>query len=125
MTSSKRRPRAPAGLSEAGRGLWRAVVGRYDLDPAETMTLYQAAKVADLIARLDAELADADDLAVEGSEGQPRPHPHLAATAAQRRTLEHLLHALALPLPAESVGRRRTPEQAARFKGRADGAAPR
>jgi len=123
MTTSRRRPRAPAGLSEAGRGLWRAIVGRYELDPAETMTLFQACKCADLIARLDAELAAADGLTVAGSEGQPRPHPHLAATAAQRRTLEHLLHALALPLPGEQVGRRRTPEQAARFKRRVDGAA--
>jgi hypothetical protein len=64
--------------------------------------------LVDLLARLDVALLD-EELMVTGSTGQPRSHPLLASSAEQRRTLEGLLNALALPMPNEVEGRRRSP----------------
>jgi hypothetical protein len=65
-----------AGL---GRKLWRAILADYDLSPGELALLAEAAKTADVIARIDGQLAAIDDLVSVGSAGQPRPHPLLAA----------------------------------------------
>jgi hypothetical protein len=48
-------------------------------------------------------------LTVEGSTGQPRAHPPLAEARMQARVQESLARTLAIPLPNESVGRRRSP----------------
>jgi hypothetical protein len=110
-------PRAPDGLGPAGRRFWRAVVGAYELSPSETESLRQAVRVVDLLERIDAQLV-AEDLTVVGSVGQQKPHPLLAASEAQRRVLEVLLNALALPLPDELVGRRRSPAATAAAQAR-------
>jgi hypothetical protein len=102
------RPRAPQSLDQAGRTLWRAVTGVYDLSPAEVELLRQACRVADQLARIDAVLLDSD-VVVEGYAGQPRAHPLLQASADQRRVLDGLLRSLALPMPDEQEGRRRSP----------------
>jgi hypothetical protein len=47
-------PRAPHGLGQAGRRFWRAVTGAYELSPSETESLRQAARVVDLLERIDA-----------------------------------------------------------------------
>jgi phage terminase small subunit len=104
--SARRRP--PAGLGESGRAFWRSVVAVYDLAPAEFVMLAQACAVTDLLARADAELAAAD-LTVFGSAGQPKAHPLIAATADLRRVLDVLIRGLALPMPGETVGQRRSP----------------
>jgi hypothetical protein len=106
--SGKRRPRAPESLDAAGRRLWRSVLADYELSAAEVETLGQACRVADVLARIDAELMDSD-LVVEGHHGQPRSHPLLAASADQRRVLDALFRSLALPMPGEAEGRRRSP----------------
>ena len=113
--SSSTRP--PAGLGDPGRAFWRSVVAAYDLSPVERLMLGQAAAVVDLLARADAELAQAD-LTVVGSTGQPRAHPLLAASAVQRGVLDVLVRALALPMPDETTGRRRTPTAAAAAQAR-------
>ena len=105
-------PRPPAGLGAAGRSFWRSVVAVYDLSPVEKLLLGQAAAVADLLARTDAELAESD-LTVLGSTGQPRAHPLLAASAVQRGVLDMLTRSLSLPMPDETNGRRRSPAAAA------------
>jgi hypothetical protein len=110
--------RAPAGLDKAGRAFWRSVTAVYELSPAELATLAQAARVVDVLARLDAELADADEMTVTGSTGQPRAHPLLAATADQRRVLDSLLRSLALPMPGEAEGHRRSPAAVAAAQAR-------
>ncbi len=102
-------PRAPAHLRAAGRRLWREILAVYDLSPGELEMLRQAARVADLIARADAELAAEPDLMVTGSTGQPRAHPLLDASAAQRRVLAEMVRSMALPMPGEDEGRRRSP----------------
>jgi hypothetical protein len=81
------------------------------------LMLGQASAVVDLLARADGELAQSD-LTVIGSTGQPRAHPLLAASAVQRNVLDVLVRALALPMPDETAGRRRTPTAAAAAQAR-------
>jgi len=101
-------PRAPDGLGQAGRRFWRAVSGAYELSPGETESLRQAVRVVDLLERIDAQLV-AEDLTVVGSVGQQKSHPLLASAVEQRRVLEALLNAMALPLPSEIEGKKRSP----------------
>ena len=114
-------PRPPQSLSAAGRRLWRGVVGAYELSPAEMELLRQACRTVDLLDRLDVELLD-EPLTVTGSTGQPRANPLLASSAEQRRTLAGLMRDLALPMPDEVEGRRRSPAAQvaaqARWRGR-------
>jgi hypothetical protein len=88
--------------------LWRAVSGTYELAPHEAELLRQACRVTDNLARIDAVLMD-EDLVVEGHAGQPRAHPLLQVSADQRRVLDALFRSMALPMPDETVGRRRSP----------------
>lgn len=84
----------------------------YELSPAELALLAQASMTLDVLARIDGELA-ASDLVVAGSTGQRRSHPLLASRADQARTLEVLIRGMALPMPGEAEGRRRSPAQVA------------
>ena len=111
------RLRPPASLDEAGRALWRSVTGAYDLAPAEVELLRQACRVADNLARIDAALLDSD-VVVEGYNGQPRSHPLLASSADQRRVLDGLIRSMALPMPDEAEGRRRSPAAVANAQAR-------
>ena len=97
--------------------MWRSVLERYELSPSELALLAQAARVADLVERLDVALLD-ESLTVTGSTGQPKAHPLLAASAEQRRLLETLLNALSLPMPNEIEGRRRSPSATAAAQAR-------
>jgi hypothetical protein len=115
--TGNRRPKTPESLDAAGRALWRSVLADYDLSAAEVETLRQACRTVDTLARIDVELMDSD-LVVEGHHGQPRAHPLLAASADQRRVLDSLFRSLALPLPDESVGRRRSPAAVAAAQAR-------
>jgi hypothetical protein len=110
-------PRAPDGLGSAGRRFWRAVTGAYELSPSETESLRQAARVVDLLERIDAQLV-AEDLTVVGSMGQQKSHPLLASAVEQRRVLEGLLNAMGLPLPGEVEGKRRSPAATAAAQAR-------
>jgi phage terminase small subunit len=103
------RAKAPQSLGETGRAFWRRVNATYELSPAEEAVLARCCRTLDVLDPLDAVLADADDLVVEGSAGQPKPHPALASVADQQRLLDQLLRALNLPLPDEQEGRRRSP----------------
>jgi phage terminase small subunit len=89
----------------------------YDLAPAETVMLGQACRVVDLLARADAELAAAD-LTVRGSTGQPKANPLIAASSDLRRVLDALIRSLALPMPDEMTGRRRSPSAVAAAQAR-------
>ena len=111
MTSPKR-PRPPVSLDIAGAALWRSVVTAYELSPAELAVLARCCRTVDVLARIDAQLMDSD-LVVEGSVGQLRAHPLLVVKADQERVLDALLRGLALPMPGEDVGRRRSPAAAA------------
>jgi phage terminase small subunit len=102
-------PRAPGSLGAGGRAFWRQVVRVYELSPAEEAMLARCCRTLDVLDRLDAVLLDADDLMTEGSAGQLKAHPALAAKADQERLLDQLVRALNLPLPDEREGRRRSP----------------
>lgn len=105
-----RRPRAPEGLGEPGLAFWRGITKVYELSPAEEQILAQSARIVDLLARIDGQLVD-EDLVTVGSTGQPKANPLLSASADQRRLLDGLLRSLALPMPDETAGRRRSPQQ--------------
>ena len=101
------------------------MTGAYELAPHEAELLRQACRVADQLARIDALLMDSE-LVVEGYAGQPRAHPLLQASADQRRVLDALFRSMALPMPGEVVGRRRSPSATAaaqaRWRGQRSGA---
>jgi hypothetical protein len=96
----------------------------YMLAPHEAELLRQACRVADQLARIDAVLMDSE-LVVEGYAGQPRSHPLLQVSADQRRVLDGLFRSMALPMPRETEGRRRSPAAAAaaqaRWRGQRNG----
>jgi hypothetical protein len=100
--------RAPSGLGKAGRALWREVMAEFGLAPHESAILVQVCRCLDRLDAIEGELAGAP-LTVEGSQGQPRPHPLLSEQRMQARLLESLSRALSIPLPGEDVGRRRSP----------------
>jgi phage terminase small subunit len=102
------RPRMPAKLKASGKSLWREMTATYQFSPSELATLRQACFTVDLIDDINAELAK-DGLTVIGSTGQLRANPLIAAISDNRRTLEILFRDLALPVPGESAGIRRSP----------------
>ncbi len=104
-------------MDAAGTALWRAVTGAYELAPHEAELLRQACRAVDVLARIDAALMDGD-VTVEGYNGQPRANPLLAASAEQRRVLDALFRSMALPMPNEAEGRRRSPAAVAAAQAR-------
>lgn len=90
------RPRQPAGLGPAGKGLWRSLVDVYLLDPREVAQLSAACRQADDVALLEAELAN-DGVIVTGSKGQPRLSGVVAELRQGRLAVSRLLGDLALP----------------------------
>src|SRR5258708_3735413 len=102
-----RRPAAPE-LGPAGSRFFRSVVASYELSPPETETLRQAAHTVDLISWAQVEMESAPFM-VAGSSGQQVSNPLLATLTDLRRTLDQLIVSLALPLPDEVEGRRRSP----------------
>jgi len=112
-----RRPRAPESLGPAGRAFWRAIVRDYELSAPEAAVLGRAARVLDLLAQVDAALAD-DGVTVEGSVGQVRAHPLLRSLVELEQVLDVQLRAMALPLVGEDEGRRRSPAAVAAAQAR-------
>lgn len=115
MARSKTPSSGPIG--RAGEVVWDELTEAYTFSPGELELVRQVAHTVDLIAELDRDLAK-QPLTVPGSMGQPRANPLLAAVSAQRRVLEQLLRALALPFPDEVEGRRRSPEKVAAAQAR-------
>lgn len=87
---------APRGLKAAGRKLWKATVETYELRQDEQEVLRAVCAEADLIARMEEELADAP-LTVEGSMGQLVPHPLVTELRQHRATMAALLRGMKLP----------------------------
>jgi hypothetical protein len=104
---------APPGLREHGRALWAEVVDVYELTAAELRLLGQACQTLDVIADLEAQVAE-DGLMADGSKGQDVLHPAVAEARHQRVTFGRLLGQLALP--DEDGNTIRTPHQ---LRGRA------
>jgi hypothetical protein len=91
-------PRKPTGLGVSGRALWSEIADTYDLRPDERRLLEDACREADLIDRLEAEIADpAHELQVRGSMGQPVSSPLVSEIRQHRTTLRALFAQLKLP----------------------------
>jgi hypothetical protein len=108
--------RAPSGLGQAGKQLWRETVAGYELSPAELATLGRACRTADLLARVDEDLAG--DITSEGSMGQVRSPPLLRSYVELSQVLDAQLRSLCLPLAGEDVGHRRSPAAVAAAQAR-------
>jgi hypothetical protein len=89
-------PRMPAKLGRAGRELWRSIIPTYDLRPDEVRLLADACREADIVQRLEDELADAP-LMVKGSQGQLVASPLVSEVRQHRSVLAALLKSLKLP----------------------------
>jgi hypothetical protein len=115
----RNKPRPPAGLGPAGGRLWREIVGRYDLRPDEVRLLADACREADIIDRLEEELAGAP-LVVKGSMGQLVASPLVSEVRQHRTVLAGLLKSLKLPdTPAEAERRQTAVSEQARAAARA------
>ena len=99
----------PVGLKTCGKRLWSAVADVYVLNPAEVSMLEQACRTADELDRLERAVRVLPELVVQGSMGQPKPHPLLEEVRRHRVLLERLTASLALP--DDDEGRGRTPSQ--------------
>jgi hypothetical protein len=87
----------PANLGRSGTDLWLSVVnGEYELDPGQVRLLTDAAREADLIDRLQAEIDAGAPFLVKGSMGQQVANPLIAEIRQHRATLKGLLSALHL-----------------------------
>lgn len=102
--------RAPKGLKQAGKALWKDVSSGYTLRPDERRVLESACKTADLIDHLEASLVG-QPATVTGSKGQEVAHPLIAEIRMQRVAFAGLLRALRLP--DESAGERNQQRDAA------------
>jgi P27 family predicted phage terminase small subunit len=102
-----RRRSAPKGLKAAGKALWREVLAEFEPNAAELALLEQLCLTVDELAAMQADLAEMG-MVVMGSRNQPRVNPLIAVIAAHRKLVDQLVVALGVPLPGETVGRRRS-----------------
>lgn len=94
-------PSAPAGLSTAGRALWRSVVADYDLDEHEKLLLREACRTADRLDRLEGEAAKSD-VTAQNRFGEIVLHPAQVEARQQSLTLARLIASLRLPSGTET-----------------------
>jgi hypothetical protein len=90
-------PRVPAGAGEAGRRLWRTVLGEFELAEHELVLLRQAVRVADTCAALQG-VVEAEGALTTSRLGEPKAHPALVELRAQQVLLARLVVALRVPL---------------------------
>lgn len=87
--------RPPAGLKAAGKRLWHSVADDYQLETHEARLLLEAARTADLLDRLEAEVRSSSVM-VDSPQGL-KMHPAIGEIKNQRITLTRLLAALRMP----------------------------
>lgn len=93
--------KAPAGLRSKGKRLWSEVTEGYKLRHDELDILEDVCREADLIDKIEQELASAD-LMTTGSMGQQVVNPLIAEARQHRATKMSLWKRLALPDPVSS-----------------------
>lgn len=86
----------PEGLGPAGSALWASIIDVYEIEPQESLYLAEACREADIVARLESALTDAD-VTVDGSRGNVRPNPLLTELRGHRDLLARLVARLRLP----------------------------
>lgn len=94
---TRRRPQS------AGDRLKADVLARFDLEPAELLSLDHVARLATILEGLDA-IIERDGLTITGPDGCPRVHPAVIEARQSRIALARLLAALRLP-ELEAQGR--------------------
>lgn len=97
-------PKAPKGLKTAGRRLWREIHETYEFvyAPEVIMLVEDAARTADVVARLQDVVDNADTLRTSGSRGQDVAIPELDALRAYRAQFAALIKQLDLPSVEDS-----------------------
>ena len=90
------KPTAPKGLGDAGKALWRDVLGKYELRADELRILEDACRERDLLTRLEDGMVGAN-LVVRGSQGQDVIHPIVSELRQHRATFASLIRQLKLP----------------------------
>jgi P27 family predicted phage terminase small subunit len=107
--------KAPKGLGNRGRALWRSIIRQlpkdWVLDEREAVILTMAARQADDLQRLETVIAK-DGAMVTGSQGQPVVNPAIVESRQARLAINRLLGELSLPddeddeEPKTAAGRR-------------------
>jgi hypothetical protein len=92
-------PKPPEGLRDKGIGLWWRLTAEYDFGaaPEKLLILEEAARTADMVARLQAVVDEAQELRVRGSQGQPVAMPEVTELRQYRAQMASLLDKLRLP----------------------------
>lgn len=101
MTTTGKSRRKPT--ESAGDRLRREILGAYELTPVELVLLDQAVAVADVLERLNAQVAT-EALTAFGSTRQTVASPMLAAQREHSKVLAGLLGAIAVPAAGEDEG---------------------
>ena len=98
MAETPSLPRAPRGLDNAGKALWRSVHAVFDFEdePHTLAILEQACHTRDEIDRLEAAM-EGQQYTVLGSARQVQVHPLVSEARFQRKTLAELLSRIGLP----------------------------
>ena len=96
-------PKAPHGLKTAGKRFWKQVHQVYEFDgsPEIVLLVEDAARTADVVARLQQVVDTADTLRTTGSRGQDVGIPELDALRAYRAQFAALIKQLDLPGPED------------------------
>lgn len=89
------KPRPPTGTRAAGRRLWEAITGDYELDEHELALAVEAVRTVDLLAELDAAVRK-DGALIDSPQGL-KAHPAAVEARQQRIALARLLAALRMP----------------------------
>lgn len=98
---TKTKPRAPAGLSVAGRGLWQRLRTEYSiLDAGGLAVLEQAARCYDR-AEEARRMLDREGVVVKDRWGQRKPHPAAPVERDARAQLLAALRQLNIETPEE------------------------
>ena len=108
-------PAKPASLGERGGQLWDSIIPAYELRPDELMILVDACREADLIERLNGELATSE-LTTKGSMGQEVASPFVSEIRQHRTVLAGLLAKLKIPDSPASGARKAAKTSADRSK---------
>jgi phage terminase small subunit len=106
-TADQRKHRPPRDLDKAGKALWRTITRENSFDAAEFALLHLLCRTIDVLERIALDLSDMG-VVVAGSTGQPRVNPLLAEQREQIRVADQLVQALAIPVPGEAAGQRRS-----------------
>ena len=99
-------PKPPRGLRERGQDLWDSIAPpAYELKPDEIQLLIDACREADLVERLETELAETGTT-TRGSMGQEVASAQLSEIRQHRALLTTLLKALKIPDTAGTAARK-------------------